>query len=72
MGKMDDLVFFNGDIMTQKESITQSIIDMVTMMKIVYDKSKEQGFTPTQSMTITTEFMKVIFGSSNGKENKEK
>lgn len=73
---MDNIVFYNGEVMSQKESFASAITDAMTMIKIVYDKAIEQGFTSSQAMTLATEYLRIALGAAftnnDNKKNMDK
>lgn len=57
---MDDFVYYDGEVMKRKESISKLIVELVTMSRKVYDEAKKNGFNDGQAMTLATEYMHSI------------
>ena len=57
---MDEFVYYDGEVMKRKESISKLIVELVTMSRKVYDEAKKNGFNDGQAMTLATEYMRSI------------
>lgn len=57
---MDDFVYYDGEVMKRKESISKLIVELVTMSRKVYDEAKKNGFNDSQAMTLAAEYMRSI------------
>ena len=64
---MDDFVYYDGEVMKRKESISKLIVELVTMSRKVYDEAKKKGFNDSQAMTLATEYMHSIMTMGKNK-----
>ena len=67
---MDEPVYFNGDIITQKEAFVKTISMTMDMMRVIYDEAIAKDFTPHQAMTFAAEFMCSMFGCNSATNKK--
>lgn len=57
---MDDFVYYDGEVMKRRESMSKLIVELVTMSRKVYDEAKKKGFNDSQAMTLAVEYMRSI------------